>query len=689
MEQNVVEPTVIEGRDIIVLYGSETGNAEDIALELSKMTRRLHFKTVCDEMDEVKLAELIKYRLAIFVTSTTGQGDLPRNTAKFWTNLRRTRLNNTNCLGALKFTIFGLGDSSYPNVNAAARKLRARLKQLGATEFFRPGEGDERHDNGIDSAYLPWSQELREHLVTDYPLPGNLQPIADDIPLPPKYHIEFETGNVFPTKSLSEPPTPSSDSLQPEPYPPTELLDIPNSLTALVNSNTRVTPTSHWQDVRHIELSVQAEKKDISLHKMLPFLAGATAVIYPKNFPQDVQTLTDMMGWDSLADRQFDRNRSTLPKKLYPLTTCQSALRDLLTHNFDITAVPKRSFLREMSHFATNENEKERLLEFTKPGNQQEFYDYTSRPRRTTLEVLRDFPSVKIPLRYALEMFPLIRGREFSICNGATSVPPTFKEDGKFKVELTAALVEYKTIIRKPREGLCSRYLKHLKAGTTIKISINPPTSPTLRPENMLVGPETNRQGRPLIAVATGTGIAPIRALINDRKAAGIKAPALLFFGCRNEKADFLFENEHSSSKQQSSRDEAVYWGDNVRVIPAFSRDENPTQVKPLLPPPGGVESETETEMTDRIPTDMLEIVEQGKNYVQHQIKKHGYEISRLLMGNVAPVICVCGNAGRMPERVRSAFEDVLVEYNLVSGKEDAKTWVNNSDKVVYWQEVW
>lgn len=51
----VVEPTVIEGRNIVILYGSETGNAEDIALELSNMTRRLHFKTVVDEMDNIKL----------------------------------------------------------------------------------------------------------------------------------------------------------------------------------------------------------------------------------------------------------------------------------------------------------------------------------------------------------------------------------------------------------------------------------------------------------------------------------------------------------------------------------------------------------------------------------------------------------------------------------------------------------
>jgi sulfite reductase alpha subunit-like flavoprotein len=38
---------------------------------------------------------------------------MPKNTLKFWKNLRREKLNNTNCLGSLRFAIFGLGDSSY------------------------------------------------------------------------------------------------------------------------------------------------------------------------------------------------------------------------------------------------------------------------------------------------------------------------------------------------------------------------------------------------------------------------------------------------------------------------------------------------------------------------------------------------------------------------------------------------
>lgn len=424
--------------------------------------------------------------------------------------------------------------------------------------------------------------------------------------------------------------------------PPDDLLAIPKSLLATVHDNERVTPESHWQDVRRLSITVQIDNQ--ANYPFLPYTAGATLGIYPKNFPEDVQTVIDMMGWHSLADNPLNPQTSSLPKKLYPLETGNPTLRDLLLHNFDITAIPKRSFLRQLSHFTTDENEKERLISLTTPSYQEEFYDYTSRPRRTILEVLRDFPSVRIPFSRAPEVFPLIRGREFSICTGANAIGDNLKDDGLLKIDILVALVEYKTIIRKPRQGLCSRYIKHLAPGTSIKVTINPPSSPTLHPHNMVT---SSQQGRPVIAVATGTGIAPIRALIGDCLAAKTDSQILLFFGCRNKHADYFFEEEWNSNAK-------------LKAIPAFSRDKS----------------------TDEVDAG-------GKNYVQYQIRRHAVEVAGILTGDVTPVICVCGNSGRMPAAVREAFEDVLVGQGVVGGREEAIKWLGDRGNVVYWQETW
>lgn len=56
--------------------------------------------------------ELAQYSLAIFVTSTTGQGDTPANASTFWKSILRKKLP-PNCLSHIRFTSFGLGDSSY------------------------------------------------------------------------------------------------------------------------------------------------------------------------------------------------------------------------------------------------------------------------------------------------------------------------------------------------------------------------------------------------------------------------------------------------------------------------------------------------------------------------------------------------------------------------------------------------
>jgi len=63
MPSQALAPVAIEGRSMAILYGSETGNAEEIAVELGKMAQRLHFQTTVDEMDGFKLVRHIPFVL--------------------------------------------------------------------------------------------------------------------------------------------------------------------------------------------------------------------------------------------------------------------------------------------------------------------------------------------------------------------------------------------------------------------------------------------------------------------------------------------------------------------------------------------------------------------------------------------------------------------------------------------------
>lgn len=239
---------------------------------------------------------------------------------------------------------------------------------------------------------------------------------------------------------------------------PTDLADgphkkkfrpIPDTWDAEIIQNERVTPENHWQDVRRLEISVYENTWNDELPTLRP---GDTLTIYPKNFPAEADKLIEMMDWTEDASKRIvwgtQAGRHSYPRDLYPVKN--ATLRDLLLHNIDINAIPNRTFLKQLRRHTTDDREKERLLELTLEENTQEFYDYTSRPRRTILEVLEDFPAVKIPFEYALEIFPIIRGRAFSIAN--SSLSHQNDKSTEHVVELLVALVQYKTIIRKPRQ---------------------------------------------------------------------------------------------------------------------------------------------------------------------------------------------------------------------------------------------
>ncbi len=54
-DEQVARLLAKENRSVLILYGSETGNGEEIASEMGLMAERLHFYTVVDEMDSFKL----------------------------------------------------------------------------------------------------------------------------------------------------------------------------------------------------------------------------------------------------------------------------------------------------------------------------------------------------------------------------------------------------------------------------------------------------------------------------------------------------------------------------------------------------------------------------------------------------------------------------------------------------------
>ncbi|GFR48013.1 hypothetical protein Agub_g9842 [Astrephomene gubernaculifera] len=178
---------------LLVLYGSQTGNAQDVAERIGREARLRLFKPRVVAMDSYDVTSLPSEQLLVCVTSTTGQGDPPDNMRRFWRFLLRRSLP-PDSLAACSFAVFGLGDSGYPNYNVVAKKLDKRLAGLGARVLLERGLGDDQHPNGYEAALDPWLARLWPALRALAPLPeGVQQPLLTEESLlalsPPKLRL--------------------------------------------------------------------------------------------------------------------------------------------------------------------------------------------------------------------------------------------------------------------------------------------------------------------------------------------------------------------------------------------------------------------------------------------------------------------------------------------------------------------
>ena len=220
-------------------------------------------------------------------------------------------------------------------------------------------------------------------------------------------------------------------------------------------------------------------------------------------------------------------------------------LRALVQGALDISgAPPRRYFFEVLAECTDDEREKDRLAYFGSAEGMEDLYRYCQGERRAVLEVLEDFPTAAPPLARLLEIVPRLQPRYFSISSGPSKIPG--------RCELTVAVVAWRTRHGLRRTGLLTAWLKTLGAGAELPVWV----------EKGAIG-DLSGSELPLILVGPGTGVAPCRALLQERREAlrgrsggGPLPETLLVFGCRHEKKDFLYraEWEVSCTGHQAAR---------------------------------------------------------------------------------------------------------------------------------------
>ncbi|MED5372161.1 MAG: sulfite reductase flavoprotein subunit alpha [Myxococcota bacterium] len=176
---------------VTLLFGTETGNAEDCAETLGEAIEEMGIEIQVVDMEDYEPENLVKEQLLVIVTSTYGNGDPPANAEDLLDHLRDQRPG----LPGTPFAVCALGDRTYARFCQCGKDFDAILEELGGQRQI------ERVD--CDADFEPFFDEFREKLLehisqnkSRYDGPPGTPPVQ------PKAHEGFSARRPFNARLL-------------------------------------------------------------------------------------------------------------------------------------------------------------------------------------------------------------------------------------------------------------------------------------------------------------------------------------------------------------------------------------------------------------------------------------------------------------------------------------------------------
>ena len=448
--------------------------------------------------------------LHVFLVSVTGVGEPPDNGRVFYDWIMNQPSNHSK----LEYVVFGLGNKKgHPNhYNVIGKNLDKRLEELGGSRVMELGLGD--YGDCIEDDFDGWMENFLKLVQGKTESQEASQPEKQE-PVQVVQAVQPEKEGDQPTLSCPGIATSKSGQRMISKKHPTlrlrprvtdvvrdDLFFLQGSQhqfyqdgTGLLNivNNKLLTANAGETGLHELRVSL----RDHHNHKDLKYETGDHLMVYPRNSQCIVESYLDVLD----VDRHAIIEKQDHPYPFPPGLT----IYETFSHCIDLGAVPSPSFARMIL------------------GRKDlEYKNEIAMPRRTVIDLLRE-SGKRLSLEDVLYNMTPMRPRYYSIASSSLSHPK--------EIYLAFRPVKYMTSRGILREGVCTSYMSHKGVVQGDQVAhvaalINP--NPTFRlPKDATI---------PILMVAGGCGVAPIRAFLEERLAMNAPkyGPGRLYLGFRN-----------------------------------------------------------------------------------------------------------------------------------------------------------
>ena len=191
------EAMAANGKPLVVLYGSRTGNAEFVAQDIVKRAGDHGMVAQAVAMDDVDATELLDIERILIVCSTYGEGDMPDNAQSLWDTFSAA---DSPRLHRAHYSVLAFGDRTYATFCEAGKLWDKRLCEVGATRILNRTDCDVNDDDVAEQwidVVLPMISDIGDQTSINTPTVLSSQTAARrftrknplQVPLTEKYSL--------------------------------------------------------------------------------------------------------------------------------------------------------------------------------------------------------------------------------------------------------------------------------------------------------------------------------------------------------------------------------------------------------------------------------------------------------------------------------------------------------------------